>query len=70
MVINPHVTCAKVLDTLKYSGLTYTLNETPYSVYLTVRNKAFVGLGSCDNVQTERSIFKLAKSSNITNWFA
>ena len=39
MVINPHVTCAKVLDTLKYSGLTYTLNETPYSVYLTVRKK-------------------------------
>ena len=39
MVINPHVSCAKVLDTLKYSGLTYTLNETPYSVYLTVRKK-------------------------------
>ena len=39
MLINPHVTCAKVLDTLKYSGLTYTLNETPYSVYLTVRKK-------------------------------
>ena len=39
MVINPHVTCSKVLDTLKSSGLTYTLNETPYSVYLTVRKK-------------------------------
>ena len=39
MVINPHITCAKVLDTLKYSGLTYTLNETPYSVYVTVRKK-------------------------------
>ena len=24
------------------------------------RNKAFVGLGSCDNVQTETSIFKYA----------
>ena len=39
MLINLHVTCAKVLDTLKYSGLTYKLNETPYSVYLTVRKK-------------------------------
>ena len=39
MVINPHVSCAKVLDTLKYSGLTYILNEIPYSVYLTVRKK-------------------------------
>jgi len=39
MVINPHVTCVKVLDTLKYSGLTYRLNETPYSVYVTVRKK-------------------------------
>ena len=39
MLISPHVTCAQVLDTLKTSGLTYTLNETPYSVYLTVRKK-------------------------------
>ena len=39
MLISPHATCAKVLDTVKYSGLTYTLNETPYSVYLTVRKK-------------------------------
>ena len=39
MIINPHITCAQVLDTLKKSGLTYTLNETPYSVYLTLRKK-------------------------------
>ena len=39
MLINPHVTCAKVLDILKYSGLTCTPNETPCSVYLTVRKK-------------------------------
>ena len=39
MLISAHVTCAQVLDTLKTSGLTYTLNETPYSVYLTVRKK-------------------------------
>ena len=39
MQISPHATCAQVLDTLKTSGLIYTLNETPYSVYLTVRKK-------------------------------
>ena len=39
MLINPHNTCANILDTLRSSGLTYTLNETPYSVYLTVRKK-------------------------------
>ena len=33
MLISPHATCEKLLDTVKYSGLTYTLNETPYSVY-------------------------------------
>ena len=41
MLINPHVTCAKVLDTLTYLGLTYTLNETPCSVYLTIRKKEY-----------------------------
>ena len=39
MLITPHNTCAQILDTLRTSGLTYTLNETPYSVYLTVRKK-------------------------------
>ena len=39
MVVTAHVTCAQVLDTLRSSGLTYTINETPYSVYLTVRKK-------------------------------
>ena len=39
MLINPHNTCANILDSLRSSGLTYTLNETPYSVYLTVRKK-------------------------------
>ena len=29
-------------------------------VFIPYTNKAFVGLGSCDNVQTKRSIFKYA----------
>ena len=39
MLINPHDTCAQIINTLRISGLTYTLNETPYSVYLTLRKK-------------------------------
>ena len=36
---NPHDDCAKVLETLKSSGLVYHLSETPYSAYITVRKK-------------------------------
>ena len=36
---NPHDDCAKVLETLKSSGLVYHLSETPYSAYVTVRKK-------------------------------
>ena len=39
MLTNPHDTCAQIINTLRMSGLTYTLNETPYSVYLTLRKK-------------------------------
>ena len=39
MLTNPHDTCAQIINTLRTSGLTYTLNETPYSVYLTLRKK-------------------------------
>ena len=39
MLTNPHDTCAHIINTLRISGLTYTLNETPYSVYLTLRKK-------------------------------
>ena len=35
----PHVTCSKVLDTVRLSGLTYSLTETPYSAYLSIRKK-------------------------------
>ena len=39
MLCNPHDTCAEIINNLRISGLTYTLNETPYSVYLTLRKK-------------------------------
>ena len=39
MQTNPHATCATILDNLCSSGLTYKLNETPFSVYLTIRKK-------------------------------
>ena len=64
MVINPHVTCVKVLDTLKYSGLTYTLNETPYSVYVTVRKKytkEYTPSQHTNNLDTDNCIDTLAQ---------
>ena len=39
MLTCPHDTCANIINTLRTSGLTYSLKETPYSVYLTLRKK-------------------------------
>ena len=39
----PSVTCSKVLDTVRLSGLTYSLTETPYSAYLSIRKKFIKG---------------------------
>ena len=39
MLTSPHDTCAQIINTLRISGLTYSLKETPYSVYLTLRKK-------------------------------
>ena len=50
MLINPHNTCAQVLETLRSSGLTYTLNETPYSVYVTIRKKFTKEFSSTNHV--------------------
>lgn len=36
---SPHLTCAKVLDTMRLSGLTYILTETPYSANLSLKKK-------------------------------
>ena len=42
-----------------FNGVTKTKTATTY-LHENIFNKAFVGLGSCDNVQTERGIFKYA----------
>ena len=39
MHTSPQLHCANVLDTLRVSGLIYTLKETPYSAYLTLRKR-------------------------------
>ena len=39
MTHRPHLLCAQVLDTLRESGLTFNLSETPYSAYVTIRKK-------------------------------
>ena len=35
----PEAACERVLQTLKISKLTFSLNETPFSVYITIRKK-------------------------------
>ena len=39
MMTNPPDTSAQIINTLRISGLNYSLKETPYSVYLTLRKK-------------------------------
>jgi hypothetical protein len=43
MHTSPHITCSKVLDTVRLSGLTYSLTETPYSTYISIRKKLTKG---------------------------
>ena len=39
MIKNPHLVCERVLNTLKTSGLTYSLSETPFSCNIELRKK-------------------------------
>ena len=39
MIKNPHLVCERVLNTLKVSGLTYSLSETPFSCNIELRKK-------------------------------
>ena len=39
MIENPHRACERVLNTLKVSGLTYGLTETPFSCNIELRKK-------------------------------
>ena len=55
----PHVTCSKVLDTVRLSGLTYSLTETPYSAYLSIRKKFTKGFSPT----TSSSTVSLSSSS-------
>ena len=55
----PHVTCSKVLDTVRLSGLTYSLTETPYSAYLSIRKKFTKGFSPI----TSSSTVSLSSSS-------
>ena len=44
----------------KFQGCFEGVSRKFQGSFKNVSNKAFVGLGSCDNVQTERSIFEYA----------
>ena len=39
MIKNPHLVCERVLNTLKVSGLTYSLTETPFSCNIELGKK-------------------------------
>ena len=69
MLTNPHDTCAQIINTLRTSGLTYTLNETPYSVYLTLRKKFLKEyipqtLNQATNKQNDPKIDKTSEYEN------
>ena len=66
----PQVTCSKVLDTIRLSGLTYSLTETPYSAYLSIRKKFIKGFSpttsSSTPSNTSSSTISLIPSSTST----
>ena len=65
MLVNPHNTCANILNTLRSSGLTYTLNETPYSVYLTVRKKFTKEYSPSQSTQNPSNVVDMSKYEDV-----
>ena len=66
----PHVTCSKVLDTVRLSGLTYSLTETPYSAYLSIRKKFTKGFSPTTSSSTVSLSSSSTSDSAGTNKFS
>ena len=66
----PHVTCSKVLDTVRLSGLTYSLIETPYSAYLSIRKKFTKGFSPTTSSSTVSLSSSSTSDSAGTNKFS
>jgi hypothetical protein len=66
MHTSPHVTCSKVLDTVRLSGLTYSLTETPYSAYLSIRKKFTKGFSPTTSSSTSSNTFS-ADTNKFSN---
>ena len=57
MVSPAHYTCSKLLEAIKCSQLDFLLQETPYSVFLTIRKKYvknFKSANKDENLENER----------------
>ena len=52
MHTSPHLTCARVLNTVRLSGITYSLTETPFSAYLCMRKKFTKGFSPTTSSST------------------
>ena len=65
--IKAHIVCENLLNKVKHSKLNYLVNETPYSVFITIRKKFTkehqdlpnVTLAQEVNVAKNAKIFKL-----------
>ena len=51
-----------------YEQMVTFLAQNAYVRHILSKNKAFGGLGSCDNVQAERSISEYANWFEYANW--
>jgi hypothetical protein len=70
MHTGPHITCSKVLDTVRLSGLTYSLTETPYITYISIRKKFTKGYSP--NTPSSTSSLTSSSTSSVvdTNLFS
>ena len=70
MHTSPHITCSKVLDTVRLSGLTYSLTETPYSTYISIRKKFTKGFSPITPSSTSSLTSSSTSSVVDTNLFS
>ena len=66
-LISPQDSCDRILHAIKYSNLTFSLQETPYSVYLTIRKKFLkeAPLKVSNQDKLEHEILRLKDVNNL-----
>ena len=66
-MVNPaHYTCSKLLDAITFSQVDFFLQETPYSVFLTIRKKNIKNFkpASKDELFENESVIENLKQEN------